>query len=58
MKKQCSLPLLFFGDFNEITSIEGKEGGVPRSERLMDAFREAIDDCAVKDLGFIGNRFT
>ena len=49
---------MFFGDFNEIVSLEEKEGGVPRSERLMDAFREAIDDCGVKDLGFKGSRFT
>ena len=58
LRQQCNLPLMFFGDFNEIVSLEEKEGGVPRSERLMDAFREAIDDCGVKDLGYKGSRFT
>lgn len=58
IRNQCTMPLLFFGDFNEIVSMEEKEGGVPRSERLMDAFREVLDDCGVKDLGFKGCRFT
>ncbi|XP_021771683.1 uncharacterized protein LOC110735805 [Chenopodium quinoa] len=33
-------------------------GGVPRSERLMDAFREDIDQCRLRDLGFKGSIFT
>lgn len=45
VRQPCLAPLLLFGDFNEIVSMEEKEGGVPRSERVMDAFREAIDDC-------------
>ncbi|XP_074265228.1 uncharacterized protein LOC141587653 [Silene latifolia] len=47
-----------FGDFNEILSPEEKEGGSHRGERQMDAFRETLDDCALRDLGFRGNRFT
>ncbi|KAK9715987.1 hypothetical protein RND81_06G204000 [Saponaria officinalis] len=35
-------PMVLFGDFNEI----------------MDAFRETLDDCALRDLGFRGNIFT
>ncbi|XP_021839603.2 uncharacterized protein [Spinacia oleracea] len=38
-------------------SLEEKEGGVPRSERLMDAFRTTMDDCGMKDLGFMGSIF-
>ncbi|KAL2929163.1 hypothetical protein RDABS01_034574 [Bienertia sinuspersici] len=35
-----------------------KEGGVPRSERCMDGFRELIDDCSLHDLGYQGSCFT
>ncbi|XP_021759598.1 uncharacterized protein LOC110724485 [Chenopodium quinoa] len=57
--KSCSsMPCIMFGEFNEITSLTEKEGGVQRSERSMDAFREAIDRCHLRDLGFKGNIFT
>ncbi|XP_021770438.1 uncharacterized protein LOC110734577 [Chenopodium quinoa] len=54
----CNLPCVMFGDFNEISSQFEKEGGPPRSERMMDAFREAIDNCTMRDLGYTGNIFT
>ena len=37
---------------------EEKEGGVPRGEREMDAFREAVDLCQFCDLGYRGCPFT
>ncbi|XP_074306600.1 uncharacterized protein LOC141641852 [Silene latifolia] len=52
------VPMVFFGDFNEILSGQEKEGGVIRGERQMDAFREALDDCALQDMGYKGNIFT
>ncbi|XP_074297692.1 uncharacterized protein LOC141628446 [Silene latifolia] len=52
------VPIVLFGDFNEILSAQEKDGGAVRSERQMDAFREAIDDCALHDLGYRGNVFT
>ncbi|XP_074306381.1 uncharacterized protein LOC141641626 [Silene latifolia] len=51
-------PMVLFGDFNEILCDSEKEGGVVRSERQMDAFRSALDECALEDLGFYGNIFT
>lgn len=36
IKAICSLPCVFFGDFNEIVSSNEKEGGVVREERWMD----------------------
>ncbi|KAK9683154.1 hypothetical protein RND81_10G119900 [Saponaria officinalis] len=44
-----NIPTILFGDFNEILSNNEKEGG---------AFRNALDDCALHDLGFTGNKFT
>lgn len=51
-------PLVLFGDFNEIMSENEKEGGVLRAQRPMDAFREALDDCALRDLGYKGSPYT
>ncbi|KAK3194034.1 hypothetical protein Dsin_025344, partial [Dipteronia sinensis] len=47
-----------FGDFNEILSMEEKEGGVLRQRRMMEKFREAIDFYQLDDLGFSGPGFT
>ncbi|XP_021728319.1 uncharacterized protein LOC110695390 [Chenopodium quinoa] len=58
LKSKSNLPCVMFGDLNEIISPSEKEGGVPRSERLMDAFRGAIDNCCLRDLGFKGSIFT
>ncbi|XP_074318150.1 uncharacterized protein LOC141654941 [Silene latifolia] len=52
------VPIVLFGDFNEILSGQEKEGGVVRGERQMDAFREVLDDCALQDMGYKGNTFT
>lgn len=54
----ANIPTVLFGDFNEITGLHEKYGGAIRGERAMDAFRSAIDDCGMVDLGFKGNIFT
>ncbi|XP_056697297.1 uncharacterized protein [Spinacia oleracea] len=58
LKTRCSLPTVMFRDFNEILGMHEKEGGVVRRERLIDAFREVIDSCALRDLGYKGCIFT
>uniref|UniRef100_A0A803NDI2 Uncharacterized protein n=1 Tax=Chenopodium quinoa TaxID=63459 RepID=A0A803NDI2_CHEQI len=35
-----------------------KEGGVPRCDRLIDAFRDVVNMCSLRDLGFKGSIFT
>jgi len=52
------LPWFCVGDFNEIVKLEEKMGGASRLERQMVAFREALDFCGVRDLGFVGSPFT
>lgn len=53
-----NLPWLLVGDLNEIQFLHEKEGGNPRPMQYMQAFQEAIDDCELHDLGFLGDPFT
>lgn len=53
-----NIPLLIGGDFNEILSYDEKEGGANRVRREMTAFRDTLDDCALRDLGYTGMWYT
>lgn len=55
---QSSLPWLVAGDYNEILSNAEKSGGPRRSAAPMARFREALVDCGLSDMGFVGPRFT
>ena len=58
LKGQFNLPWLCCGDFNEILFSYEKEGGPPRAEACMEKFRQALEDCELHDLGFVGDAFT
>ena len=49
---------LYLRDFNEIISMGEKRGGVQRSQHQMDGFRNAINYCNFRDLGYNGFEFT
>jgi exonuclease III len=51
-------PWICLGDFNEILLVCEKEGGQPRQQGCMDQFREALEECELADLGFVGDPFT
>lgn len=51
-------PWLVLGDFNEILFNHEKEGGRPRPQRYMQAFHNALVDCDLSDMGFMGDSFT
>nr|POE61708.1 hypothetical protein CFP56_51913 [Quercus suber] len=53
-----SLPWLCIGDFNEIMSDAEKMGGNPRARKQMERFKEAMNRCHFRDLGYVGSRFT
>ena len=46
------------GDFNEILRLDENQGWLVRPERQMQGFRDALDFCGFKDLGFNGFPFT
>lgn len=52
------MPWLCVGDFNEILSDSKKLGGNLRRDDRMRDFRFCLEDCGLKDLGFIGHQFT
>ncbi|KAA3480980.1 reverse transcriptase [Gossypium australe] len=51
-------PWLVCGDFNEIIYSFEKSGGIPREERKMEAFREALEECQLENIGYSGVWFT
>ncbi|KAK3188546.1 hypothetical protein Dsin_028107 [Dipteronia sinensis] len=54
----CNLPWLCIGDFNEILYESEKVGGLKKSWQQMSEFREALDDCSLEDMGFVGPAYT
>ena len=55
---RLNLPWVVFGDFNEITHLEEKSGWAERDAHQMRAFCNSLETCGLRDLGFIGQRFT
>ncbi|KAL9690018.1 hypothetical protein QQ045_010411 [Rhodiola kirilowii] len=58
LNSQHNLPWILFGDFNEVCFGWEVKGGRVRGEWQMRAFREAMTDCGLTDLGFEGSAFT
>ena len=53
-----SLPWVCIGDFNEILRAEEKQGWLDRPERQIQGFRDALDFCSLRDIGYNGFPFT
>ena len=58
LSRRYSLPWVCIGDFNEILKAEEKQGWLDRPERQMQGFRDTLDFCRLKDLGYTGFPFT
>jgi hypothetical protein len=58
IKGDSSTPWLIMGDFNEILYNSEKEGGRPRTQRQLQAFHDMLSECALNDVGFVGDLFT
>jgi hypothetical protein len=46
------------GYFIEIMFNYEKEGGRPRAQQAMQAFHDALRDCELEDMGYVGDLFT
>ncbi|KAA3483894.1 reverse transcriptase [Gossypium australe] len=57
LRRNEELPWLVCGDFNEIMYGFQKKGGIPREERRMEAFRNALEDYRLMNVGYSGNWF-
>lgn len=53
-----NLPWLIIGDCNEITCVDEKEGESCRPQQQMGNFVDTINWCRLKDVGFVGPKFT
>ncbi|KAF5465338.1 hypothetical protein F2P56_015356 [Juglans regia] len=58
LKPENGVGWLCVGDFNEILSTNEKVGGPLRPYGQMECFREALEDCDLSDMGYVGNKFT
>ena len=58
LNSQLDLPWVYIGDFNEIVGLEEKTCTAICPERQMQAFQNCLDDCGLKDLGFLRLPFT
>jgi exonuclease III len=58
MKTSSTLPWMIMGDFNEALWQEEHFSVAPRSVNQMEAFRDALYDCNLTDLGFSGVPYT
>jgi hypothetical protein len=54
---QTSEPWMLAGDFNEISSMKEKRGGVRASERRCNNFKDRINSCKLLDMGSVGPKF-
>ncbi|XP_074352956.1 uncharacterized protein LOC141692116 [Apium graveolens] len=53
-----SLPWCLIGDFNNVTSQNDKAGGIPYPQRLIQGFREVLNDCNLVDMELRGYPYT
>jgi hypothetical protein len=58
LHQQLNLPWLCAGDFNEVLYNHEKKGGPIRAPHQMESFRLALADCGLRDLGFLGDKYT
>jgi endonuclease/exonuclease/phosphatase family metal-dependent hydrolase len=52
------MPWLVIGDLNEILYPFEKEGGRDCPIQFMQAFRDALVECNLEDMGYKGDKFT
>lgn len=54
LKREQSFPWIVGVDFNEIIYLFENKGGIPREEGRIEAFRNALGDYDLIDIGYLG----
>ena len=47
LKRQCDMPWVIFGDFNEIVHPDEKLGWLDRDARQIEGFRDCLSECGL-----------
>lgn len=58
MKEDDHDPWLSVGDFNQVLHALDKEGARGIDYELMSNFKASLDRCGLRELPFVGHRFT
>jgi len=52
---EISIPTFVGRDLNEGLTTDEKSGGAKRDQRVIDSFKEALVECNLRDLNFLGH---
>ncbi|XP_074328042.1 uncharacterized protein LOC141665954 [Apium graveolens] len=58
LRERSNLPWCVIGDFNDMIYEDEKRGGNKQPFYLLTGFTETLETCQLKDLGFVGEKFT
>ena len=58
LSNTSTLPWIVIDDFNEITGMSEKEGGSTRPRQQMMNFVNKINYCGLRDIGYVGLKYT
>ncbi|KAL8116071.1 hypothetical protein AgCh_022528 [Apium graveolens] len=58
LRERSNLPWCVIGDFNDMMYEDEKRGGNKQPFYLLTGFTETLETCQLKDLGFVGEKFT
>lgn len=58
LASRSNLPWCIIGDFNDMMFAHEKVGRRRHPRFLLEGFSETVNECGLRDLGFVGNQFT
>lgn len=58
LASKSNLPWCILGDFNDMMYRDEKRGGREHPSNLLMGFTDTIHDCGLRDLGYVGEKFT
>ncbi|KAL8156414.1 hypothetical protein AgCh_001488 [Apium graveolens] len=55
---RSNLPWCIIGDFNDMMSADEKRRGRPHPFHLIQDFVDVVNECGLRDLGYVGDKYT